>query len=80
MTEEKKPVLRLENPVVRRVVPMTEECCDRLRAIRHHLQNEILEKRGIEVDIPFPTVIHIMTDQYCEIKGIKVESQDSTRS
>lgn len=80
MVEMKKPVLRLDNPVVRRVVPMTEECCDRLRAIRNHLQDEIRNKQGIDVDIPFPTVIHIMTDQYCELKGIQIDPQGSSKS
>lgn len=74
---EKKPVLRLHNTVVRRVVPMTSSGCDTLRAIRSHFQQEILEKKGVEVDIPYPTVIHMALSELCELKGIEVESGQS---
>ena len=71
---DKKPVLRLHNTVVRRVVPMTATGCDSLRAIRSYLQQEILEKKGVEVDIPYPTVIHMALSELCELKGIEVEA------
>lgn len=68
-----KPVLRLTNTVVRRVVPMTSHGCDALRAIRRHFQEEIKNNKGVEVDIPYPTVFHMAISQFCELKGIKVE-------
>lgn len=72
-----KPVLRLSNTVVRRVVPMTSSGCDMLRAVRRHFQDEILESKKMEVEIPYPTVIHMAISQFCELKGIKVEPENS---
>lgn len=71
-----KPVIRLQNTVVRRVVPMTASGCDMLRSIRRHLQDEILEKKGVEVDLPYPTVFHMLCTKYVEMTGIEVESND----
>lgn len=71
---DKKPVLRLHNTVVRRMVPMTASGCDSLRAIRAHFQHQILESKGVEVDIPYPTVIHMALNELCELKGIEVEN------
>lgn len=75
---EKKPVLRLHNTVVRRVVPMTASGCDSLRAIRSHFQQQILDTKGVEVDIPYPTVIHMALSELCELKGIEVEAGQPT--
>lgn len=72
-----KPVIRLQNTVVRRVVPMTASGCDMLRAIRRHLQDEILEKKGVEVDLPYPTVFHMLCTKYVEMTGIEVVSDSS---
>lgn len=71
---DKKPVLRLHNTVVRRVVPMTASGCDSLRALRSHYQKQILDTKGVEVDIPYPTVFHMALNDLCELKGIEVEA------
>ena len=74
--EEKKDVLRLNNTVVRRVVPMTASGCDNLRALRRHYQKQILNSKGVSVDIPYPTAIHMAISELCELKGIEVDSQE----
>lgn len=65
--------LRLENPVVIRKVPMNEHGCNMLRAIREYQQDYLRQKEGLDVEIPFPTAFHMMMQDYCTIKGIKVE-------
>ncbi|MGL5564245.1 MAG: DUF7195 family protein [Plesiomonas sp.] len=72
--EEKKDVLRLSDTVVRRVVPMTASGCDNLRALRKYYQAKILKNKGVDVDIPYPTAIHMAISELCELKGIEVES------
>lgn len=67
-----RPTLRLHNTVTRRTVPMTARGCDMLRAIREHQQKTFFENNGVEYDIPFPTSIHLMMTDYCDIKKIKV--------
>lgn len=67
--------LRLENPVVVRKVPMTAKGCDMLRAIREYQSAEFKRQKGISVEIPFPTAIHLLMADYCAAKGIKVESE-----
>ena len=65
-------VLRLENPVVVRKVPMTDYGSDMLRAVRDY-QVEMHEQiKGSKVSIPFPVAIHMMLADYCQIKGIQV--------
>lgn len=65
--------LRLENPIVVRKVPMTAKGCDMLRAIRNYQVQQLLDQEGLEVEIQFPTSIHMMMTDYCKIKGIDVE-------
>lgn len=66
----KTEVLRLETPVVVRKVPMTASGCDMLRTIRKH-QSEAYEKRyGKSVEIPFPTSIHLLMQEFCHLKDL----------
>lgn len=68
--------LRLEAPVVVRKVPMTAQGSDMLRAVRAYQVAQYAAK-GIKVDIPFPVSIHLALKEFCSIKGLKVESNDS---
>lgn len=65
--------LRLENTIVVRKVPMNEQGCNMLRAIRDFQKDFLKQKEGLEVEIPFPTSFHMLMQDYCSIKGIKVE-------
>lgn len=65
-------VLRLDNPVVLRKVPMTDFGSDMLRAVRDYQVNLHKEQKGIEVSIPYPVAIHMMLADYCRMKGIHV--------
>lgn len=82
MSEEvaEKKTLRLNNTVVSRSVPMTAKCCDLLRAVRDNMVKEMYEKTGVLYDIPFPVVIHQLTVEYCDMKGIEPNVRDTDDS
>lgn len=63
--------LRLDNPVVVRKVPMNEDGCNMLRAIREYQKQQLKEQEGLEVELQYPTVIHLMMADYCATRGIK---------
>lgn len=65
-------VLRLENPVVVRKVPMTDFGSDMLRAVRKYQTEAYKSAKGQDVEIPYPVSIHMMLSDYCKLKGIKV--------
>lgn len=65
--------LRLDNPVVVRKVPMTAHGCNMLRAIREYQLSHLRTQEGLEVELPFPSVFHLMMVDYCNTKGIVVE-------
>lgn len=67
-----KKVLKLEDTVVCRKVPMTARGCDMLRAIRDHQVDALLKAKGVEYDVTFPVSIHMMMTDYIKIKGIEV--------
>lgn len=67
-----KKVLRLETPVVVRKVPMTAQGCDMLRAIREYQSREYSKRHECEVEIPFPTSIHLLMQEFCHMKGLNV--------
>ena len=48
-----------------------------LRAIRNHYL-EVFAKKcpGKELDIPFPTAIHLMMNEFCKQKGIELLEED----
>lgn len=64
--------LRLENPVVIRKVPMNEHGCNMIRAIRDYLKEELQTKEGIDVEIQYPTAIHLMMQDYVKLRNIQV--------
>jgi hypothetical protein len=66
--------LKLDLPVVVRKVPMTKVGCSALRAIREYQIALYNEKNGADVDIPFPTSIHLMMMDYCRL--LKLEIKD----
>ncbi|MGL5565667.1 MAG: DUF7195 family protein [Plesiomonas sp.] len=70
MTEKK--VLKLEDTVVCRKVPMTARGCDMLRSIRDHQVKTLRETRGVDYDVTFPVSIHMMMTEYCKLKNIQV--------
>ncbi len=67
-----KKVLRLETPVVVRKVPMTAAGCDMLRAIREYQSHEYAKRHECDVEIPFPTSIHLLMQEFCHMKGLNV--------
>jgi len=69
----KTEVLRLETPVVVRKVPMTAQGCDMLRAIREYQSEEYGKRHECDVEIPFPTSIHLLMQEFCHLKGIHVK-------
>lgn len=78
MKEEK--VLRLDNPVVVRKVPMTNLGSDLLRSIRDYLVESYARQNGGKiVNIPFPVVIHMVLSDYAKLKGIQINNNGSTR-
>jgi len=73
ITLKKVQNLRLDRPVVHRRVPMNQHGCDMIRAIRDYQVERLLKQEGLEVEIQYPTAIHLMMQDYVDIKGIKVE-------
>lgn len=67
-----KKVLKLENTVVCRKVPMTSKGCDMLRAIRDHQVKTLRETKGVDYDVSFPVSIHMMMTEYCRDHNIQV--------
>lgn len=70
-------VLKLQNTVVRRVVPMTEKGSDMLRAARQNVLEELKGETGEDYVAPYPVVIHMVLKHYCESKGIKIGNSNS---
>jgi hypothetical protein len=70
-------VLTLDNPVVTRRVPMNEKGCDNLRAIQTDLVTKYKDKYGIDVVIPFPTVIHMVLAESVVKNKLTVNSTKS---
>ncbi len=68
----KTEVLRLETPVVVRKVPMTAAGCDMLRSIREYQSTEYSSRHKCDVEIPFPTSIHLLMQEFCHMKGLNV--------
>jgi hypothetical protein len=66
-------VLKLDNIVVVRKMPMTNHGCTALRVIRDHMMDVYEKKNNKKIDIPFPTVFALMMDEYLHLKNIKVE-------
>lgn len=69
MTEtqlDKREVLRLNDVVVKRIVPMNDEGCDALRALQEHFKEEL----GDAAEINFPVTIHLSLVKLCHVLGI----------
>lgn len=58
--------IRLNNVVVTRKVPMTEETCISLRLIRDKYQDQIKEQLGTEEELSFPVVLDLLVKDYME--------------
>ncbi|WP_198559918.1 DUF7195 family protein [Colwellia sp. 12G3] len=76
--QQNTKILRIDSPVVVRKTPMSASGSNMLRAIRDYLQEKHSEKSNEEVEIPFPTAIHLMMEEFCQIKGIEQQSFDSS--
>lgn len=68
-----KKILRLDQPVVVRKVPMTALGSDMLRSIREYQMEGYKKKTGQEAVIPYPVSIHMVLADYCKIKGIEIK-------
>jgi hypothetical protein len=67
--------LKLDTPVVVRKVPMSKRGCSTLRAIRDYQQKMYKDKNGVEVEIPFPTAIHLALEDYVRLLKIDVQEE-----
>lgn len=67
----KKEVLRLDDVVVKRIVPMNDEGCDALRALQDHFQDEL----GDDVELNFPVTIHLALVKLCHTLGIDFRTE-----
>jgi hypothetical protein len=77
MSEMKETrTLKIDTPVVVRKVPQSKRGCSVLRAIRDYQVKLYTEKHGVEVDIPFPTSIHLALEDYARMKKIDVPEED----
>lgn len=71
--------LKLPNIVCSRNYPFTALGDAQLRAIREHYKKVYLEKNpGSNMDIPFPTALHLMMNEFCQMKGIELLEEDQT--
>jgi hypothetical protein len=68
--------LKIDTPVVVRKVPMSKAGCSNLRAIREYQVKLYSEKHGADVEIPFPTSLHLMMEHYIKLIGIDVVNQE----
>lgn len=68
--EVSSKVLKLQNIVTRRIVPMTDKGSDMLRLARSHILDEMEEKTGERYEAPFPVVFHLVLEHYCKSKGL----------
>lgn len=69
---EKKPALKLGNPVGRVPIYFTDRGFSALRSLQAHYQQEIQGKTGNPVNVPYSTTIHMALNQLCEMKGIEI--------
>lgn len=67
----KREVLRLDDVVVKRIVPMNDEGCDALRALQDHFQEEL----GDDVELNFPVTIHLALIKLCHQLGIDFQTE-----
>lgn len=78
MQPKETRILKLDEPVVTRKVPMTARGCSSLRAIRDYQKRMYKEKTGADVEIPFPTSLHLMMEDYIRLLKISVEDEKSS--
>jgi len=76
MNTKETRILKLDSPVVVRKVPMTSRGCSSLRAIRDYQKRMYKEKNGVDVEIPFPTSLHLMMEDYLRLLNIKVTDEE----
>jgi len=69
----KKEIIRLQDPVVVRKVPMTAQGCDLLRLVKDYQISQFKEQMQKDIDIQWPTVIHLMIQDYCRLKGLELK-------
>lgn len=69
--------LKIDKPVVVRKTPMSKVGCSNLRAIRDYQKDLYYKKHGdsVEVEIPFPTSIHLMMEHYIQLLKIEIEKE-----
>ena len=70
-------MLKIDTPVVVRKVPMSAAGCNNLRAIREYQIALYYKKHGedVEVEIPFPTSLHLMMEHYIQLLNIEVDKE-----
>lgn len=71
MSMSKVTEYRLKDTVVSRKLPMTQEGSDNIRKIREYMVREIKNRRGEDVKLSIPAVIHLMAEDYIKLKGVK---------
>lgn len=67
--------LLLDDVAVIRKIPMSNTGCDNLRAAQRYLVDGLSKKRGAAVEIPFPTVIHMVLADFVRSHDIDVNNR-----
>lgn len=68
---EVKKIL-LDDVTVVRKIPMSNAGCDNLRAAQKYLVDGMTERLGKPVELPFPTVIHMVLADFVKRNNINV--------
>jgi len=64
--------IKLQNPVVVRKVPMSRQGANALRAVKEYQLQQFKEQMGKDVELQWPTCIHLMLMDYIKIKGLEI--------
>lgn len=68
------PTLKLGKPVGRVPIYFTDNGFTALRSVQRHFQDEVKERTGDVVNIPYSTTIHMALNKLCELEGIEIAS------
>lgn len=75
--EKMKEVNRilLDDVAVIRKIPMSNAGCDNLRAAQKYLVEGLSELQKVQVELPFPTVIHMVLADFIKRHNIDVSGK-----
>ena len=76
-TKEVKKIL-LDDVAVVRKIPMSNAGCDNLRAAQKYLVDGMTDRLGKPVELPFPTVIHMVLAEFIQRNNINVTGKSGS--